>query len=120
MTEDLRIMSWFLGSQPVGEALNWPVLPDKLCQSIRTIHLESKKEQADADEIRKAWDQFGAAVGPTMLGKVLASNEWRSLVPLVEGHGDDWCNVWSDDNRKVVARVVWDGPAAVNVRFTVE
>ena len=120
MTEDMKILTWFLGSQPVGELLNWPVLPPALCDAVRAVNLESKKDGGDPHEICKGWTALGAAIGPTMIGKILASNEWRDLVPAVEGYGDDWCNVWSDGSKKVVARVVWDGPLAVNVRFTVE
>lgn len=120
MTEDMQILTWFLGSEPVGTLLNWPVLPGKVCDSIRSIHVESKREQADPDAIRKAWESFSGAIGPTLIGRMLASNEWRDFVPLVNGHGDDWCNVWSDGSRRVVARVVYSGGAAVNVQFTVE
>ena len=120
MTEDMKILSWFLGAEPVGMALNWPIRPSALCDSVRALHLASKKEDGDSQAVCKGWNAFGVAVGPTMLGQIIASNEWRELVPAVEGYGDDWCNVWSDGSKKVVARVVWDGPVAVNVRFTVE
>jgi len=120
MTEDMQILTWFLGSEPVGTMLNWPVLPHKVCESIRSIHTESKREPADTDAIRRAWDSFSGAVGPTLIGKLLASNEWRDFVPFVEGHGNDWCNVWADDSRRVVARVVYSDGLAVNVRFTAE
>lgn len=120
MTEDMQILTWFLGSEPVGSMLNWPVLPQQVCDSVRSIHTESKRQPADPDAIRRAWDAFSGAVGPTLIGRLLASNEWRDFVPLVEGHGDDWCNVWADDARKVVARVVYSDGLAVNVRFTAE
>lgn len=120
MTDDYKILQWFLGCEPVGMALNWPVNPQALVSSVADIHRLSKQEPADTAEIAKAWNRFGGAVGPTLLGKIMASNEWRQFVPAVSGHGDDWCNVWSDGRRSVVARVVFDGDLPINVRFTEE
>jgi hypothetical protein len=120
MTDDYTILRWFLGCEPVGTALNWPVDPVKLVSTVSDIHKMSKAESPDPAEIAQAWNNFGGAVGPTMLGQIMASNEWRQFVPAVSGHGDDWCNVWSNGSRSVVARVVYDGDRAINVRFAVE
>ena len=120
MTDDYKILQWFLGCEPVGTALNWPVDPQGLVDSVRAVHLLSKADTPDPDEIAAAWSQFGGAVGPTLIGKIMASNEWRRFVPAVDGHGSDWCNVWSDGTRSVVARVVYDGKLPINVRFGVE
>jgi hypothetical protein len=38
----------------------------------------------------------------------------------VSGSGDDWCNVWAGDTRRVVASVVFDGARPINVRFDVK
>jgi hypothetical protein len=120
MTDDYTILSWFLGCEPVGMALNWPVQPKMLVDAVRDIHRLSKSDDPAPAEIAKAWNTFGGAVGPTLIGQIMASNEWRQFVPAVSGFGDDWCNVWSDGTRSVVARVVYDGKLPINVRFGLE
>jgi hypothetical protein len=120
MVDDYKILNWFLGCEPVVMALNWPVDPESLVASVTNIHRLAKSDSPDPAEIAEAWNLFGGAVGPILLGKITASNEWRHLVPNVSGHGHDWCNVWSDGTRRVGARVVYDGNLPINVRFGVE
>lgn len=120
MTDDLKLLRWFLGSEPVGMALNWPISPETLLESTRSIHILSKKEGADPTEICEAWRRFSGAVGPTLISQIIGSNEWREIVPQVEGYGDDWCNLWAGNGKAVVARVVYDGERPINVAFSVE
>lgn len=117
--DDVEILDWFFGTEPVGKLLNWPIGARKLASSIKQIHLESKREPADADAIRQGWDSLSAAVGPMLICHFLGSEEWRDIVPAVSGSGKGWMNVWADDTLRVVARLVYSDGEPINVEFSV-
>jgi len=120
MTDDYKILNWFLQCEPVGMALNWPVQTEQLVDSIKRIHLLSKSDAPDPQDIAAAWTDFSGAVGPALTLQIMGSNEWRQFVPSVEGYGDDWCNVWAAGFKRVVARVVMRDGVPVNVSYGVE
>lgn len=115
--EDIEILDWFLGTESVGNLLNWPVGASKLASSIRQIHIESKRQPAKPEEIRKGWDSLSAAIGPMLICHFLGSEEWRGIVPAVEGSGRGWMNVWANEEQRVVANLVCGDGEPVNVEF---
>ena len=117
--DDVEILDWFFGTEPVGKLLNWPVGARKIASAIKQIHLESKREPAHAASIRQGWDMLSAAVGPMLICHFIGSEEWRDIVPAVSGSGKGWMNVWADDTLRVVASLVYSDGEPINVDFSV-
>ncbi len=121
-THDIETLQWLFDSNAFLKIFNWPLDIAKLSDSLSSIKKASKKDTPS--ELAQHWNNLGGALGPTMLARFISSNSWRQIVPGVQGHGDDWCNVWVGKDKRVVARVVYsdqdDTKVPVNVRFHTE
>ena len=119
---DNDILQWLFDSDAFMSVFNWPIDVSKLCDSLSSIKSDSLEDKPS--ELVKHWNNLGGALGPTMLARFISSDSWRHIVPSVQGYGDDWCNVWVGDSKRVVARVVYseqdETKVPVNVRFHVE
>jgi hypothetical protein len=117
---DIRVLQWFLDLPKLQEIMGWPVGAERLVASGQDIHRLSKQEPGDAEEIAKAWNRLGGAIGPNLLGTLMSCDHWRELVPPVAGQSyDDEETVWMGGGKSVVARMVYDKGRPINVGFEV-
>jgi len=115
---DLRMVQWFLDLPKLQELMGWPVGAERLVSAGQDVHRLSKQEPGDAEEIAKAWNRLGGAIGPALLGTLMTCDHWRELVPPVSGpSGDDEETVWMGGGKSVVARMVYDNRRPINVVF---
>ncbi len=120
MSNDLRIVQWFLDLPKLQEIMGWPVGAERLVTSGQEIHRLSKAEPGDPHAIAQAWNNLGGALGPNLLGTLMSCDHWRELVPPVSGHSsDDEETVWVGGGKSVVARMVYDGARPINIVFEV-
>lgn len=120
MSDDLRIVQWFLDLPKLQEIMGWPVGAERLVASGQDIHRLSKQQPGDAEEIAAAWNRLGGALGPNLLGTLMSCDHWRELVPPVSGpSSDDEETVWMGGGKSVVARMVYDNGRPINVVFEV-
>lgn len=120
MSNDLRIVQWFLDLPKLQEIMGWPVGAERLVASGQDIHRLSKQEPGDAQAIADAWNRLGGALGPNLLGTLMSCDHWRELVPPVSGpSSDDEETVWMGGGKSVVARMIYDNGRPINIVFEV-
>ena len=118
--ESMKIIQWFFDLEVVCCGFNWPVNPEALVASKRTLDA-AITEKAPAEEILKAYQVIAGAIGPTVMTALLESddafpevNHSTKLTPPSPGE----ITLYVDPNgRRVLAECTkqWGIPAKLRV-----
>lgn len=71
---DLDVVQWFFDLERVGACFNWPVAVPALVAGKRDLDAVIASK-APADEVMEAYKKFAGAVGPTVMGSLLQSDD---------------------------------------------
>tara|TARA_Y100001973_G_scaffold21127_1_gene31204 strand:- start:2283 stop:2708 length:426 start_codon:yes stop_codon:yes gene_type:complete len=102
--EDMCNVQWLFGTKPFMEMFNCPINLSKINSSLASIKETSK--QTNSDDVLCAWRSLTSSLGPFLTARFFLTDEWKDLVPDVQGHGDDWFNVYKNKESRIVARVI--------------
>lgn len=122
LDKDIDIVQWVFDADFMMNQFGGPIDAQEMCDLIRELHAESKKDPGDADVVREAWIAFSHCVGPRFAGQFISSGAWRDVCPEPQdttADADDVATLWSQDGRRVVASVEYHGTKPVGVLFSV-
>jgi hypothetical protein len=120
MSNDLELVQLLFDSEPVADALGFPVDAQAFVAAVRAIRSRSKPES-----LADAWNALAGTLGPKLMASMLSGEEWRWISQpsrsLDDYDADDHSQaVWVNDEVMVIGRAEFDGPHLISVRFTVE
>lgn len=120
LEKDIDIVQWVFDSEFMMNQFGGPIDAEEMCGIIRELHAESKKDPGDAEVVREAWNALAKCVGPRFTGQFISCGTWQDVCPEPadsSGDTEDTATLWSQDGKKVVAKVVYDGKKPVGVEF---
>lgn len=122
LDSDLSIVQWVFDSEFMMNQFGGPIDAEEMCGLIRELHAASKQDPGDADAVRETWNALAMCVGPRFIGQFISCGTWREVCPEptdTSADADDVATLWSQDGKRVVARVTYDGKKPVGVVFSV-
>lgn len=123
MADDLELVQLLFDTEPVANALGFPVNATAFTKAVRAIR--ERAVSGDPEKIAAAWNELAGALGHKLTASLLSGEEWRWICPPVrplDDYDSDELSqaVWVGGGRKVIGRAVMDGDRFVGLRFAVE
>jgi hypothetical protein len=120
MSSETELLQLLFDSEPVMDALGFPVNAEAFITAAMAIRDASEPEQ-----VADAWNALVGSLGPKLTASLLSGEEWRWIGrpdrPLDDYDSDDHSQaVWMNDEVTVVGRAQFDGSHLQGVRFSVE
>lgn len=123
LESDLDIVQWVFDTELMMNAMAGPVDAKEMCERMRLLQSASSRVPGSPESVLAAWTYLSETVGPRLIGQFIAGGAWREVCPSPDdttADDHDVATVWSQDGKRVVARVKYDGKRPVGVAFTLE
>ena len=116
------LFQWILFQEPVAELLHRSVNARYMAKSLEDLAKTSFAPDAQACEVRLAWQVLSDVMGPQLLWMFVGSGAWKRYCPRVSRRHDSLSKfaLWAGGGEKVVARVQYWREEPVDLRFFVE
>jgi hypothetical protein len=120
MSSETELLQLLFDSEPVMDALGFPVSAEAFVAAVKAI-----RDATEPEQVTDAWNALAGSLGPKLTASLLSGEEWRWIGRpdrfLDDYDSDDHSQaVWVDDEVMVVGRAHFDGSHLQGVRFSVE
>ena len=123
LDSDIDIVQWVFDTEYMMNTFAGPIDAKEMCERIRLLQSASNRVPGSPESVLAAWTYLSETLGPRFTGQFISNGTWREVCPEptdTSADADDVATLWSQDGRRVVARVQYDGKKPVGVTFSLE